>query len=298
MKYLVILFAFFLTACASKPKYDLSALHSFDPKAQNEFLSKNHLKYPFTSSFHTGNKELMYLAIDHAGDINSPTFTLIKKSIEHFKPDVILVEGVGTKEGYSPKRVIDKAKKCLPDWNNCVEILYAAHLAETNNIKFIGSEPSDEYMFTELESQGYSVKDIAFFYLSRQMQQAYDPEKRIKSWNDIKVQFHELLSLTHIYENSHYSFDEYIAWLKEKTGHNVTFKEIVNSKFTDPIKNGNYIQRLSNTNVFIRDKHVLQVILNHMQKHKKILVIFGFSHYPLQKDVLEKYLGKPSYIQH
>lgn len=139
-------------------------------------------------------------------------------------------------------------------------------------------------------------KDIDFFYLSRQLPQAYKEEKIIKSWDDVKNKFQDLLYSALGYKNPDYSFNEYIAWLKEKTDKNISFKEIVDEKFTAPISDGNYIEKLSNLNLMIRDKHILNVILNHTKKYKKVLVIYGGSHYVTQKDVLEKYLGKPQYF--
>lgn len=155
-KYIITLFIFFLTSCATSLKYNLDSLHSFDNKRQSDFLEENNLKFPFVASFKNGNGELRYLPVSHAGDKNSPTFTLIKKSIQSFKPDVILLEGIEMTEGYSSKRVINKAKNCSPHWNKCVEILYAANLSNKNNINFIGCEPSDLEMFKELKKNGYT----------------------------------------------------------------------------------------------------------------------------------------------
>ena len=143
-----------------------------------------------------------------------------------------------------------------------------------------------------MKAYGYTIRDVSFFYFARQMPQYYR-EKKIVSSNDIEKLFPKFIS--NLGMKSNYSFEEYNIWLKEKIGSEVSLKTIIDTEFTAPIGNGNYLQKLSNKIGLMRDQNALNVILNNLKSYKKVLVIFGASHYPIQKDVLEKYLGKPSY---
>lgn len=57
------------------------------------------------------------------------------------------------------------------------------------------------------------------------------------------------------------------------------------------------LHQLSSKISVIRDKHIISVILKSLTRHKKILIVYGHSHFPVQKDVLAQYLGTPKFIR-
>ena len=71
---------------------------------------------------------------------------------------------------------------------------------------------------------------------------------------------------------------------------------LINPNFTAPLKNGNFIQQISNEINNIRDKHIVTILLKLSNYYNKILIIYGHSHYFTQKSIIEKYFGKPVYF--
>jgi len=282
-----------MSACDKSPSYDLTLLQTYSLTLDETFHVKEKLDPPYVALFKSQDCALLYFASRHAADIKSPTFHGIRRVMEQFSPDLVLLEGMQINDGISPKKFREHIQKvCLADWK-CSEIYYAAHLAPLENIPFLGVEPTDSEIFKILQAEGYTQKDVIFFYFARQIPQYYR-EKQIHTFADLPALFPIFLS--RYLKNSEYKFQDYTAWLQEKLNRDIPWADEIDSNFTAPIDGGHYLQKLSSRVGLLRDQHIVMVVLESLAEHKKVLLIMGASHYPIQKDVLIKYLGNPSYF--
>ena len=278
-----------LCGCTAKPTIDFKNLHTYSSELDESFHKK--LDPPYAAYFKTKNGAFLYVANRHEVGLETSTFQFRKDILDAFSPDIVILEGFEEKEGLSPIRITQHIQKyCLPKWNCCSENLYAAHLASQKKIKFIGAEPSDSEIFELLALQNYALKDVVFFYFVRSLPQ-YVMENIIKSADDVIAAFKQFIS--QYMDAGSYSYDDYEAWFQEKVGK----LSIIDESTTAPIETGHYLQKLSSRINAIRDQHILKVIFQNIESHKKVVVAFGASHYPLQKDVLEQYLGRATYFR-
>src|SRR5260221_4801903 len=168
MKKLNLLCSLLFLASCSHDQYGFKNLKSYELQLEEELP----LQRPFIACHKNHEQELCYIGSDHSSDINSKTFKLIRKTIEEFKPDLLVLEGFETNKGLSPIAMINYVRKsCTPSSSDdfkCGEPQYAVHLAHLMNIPFIGGEPDDEEIFTPLQGQGYEKDDIFGFYFTRQ----------------------------------------------------------------------------------------------------------------------------------
>src|ERR1700761_5303913 len=113
-------------------KPDLSLIQDFTP----DVVKEEPLKPPYLRHYHKGNKDLYYITSLHECGIETNTFKAVAKAIEDYKPDIIIVEGLGSgASGQYQQGYIDYAKRNEANgFSNVFEGPYAALLAERNHI--------------------------------------------------------------------------------------------------------------------------------------------------------------------
>ena len=295
----IIICSIILSCCSSKNQYaknqyDFSKLHTYSLQMQQDLQESNKVRFPFKASFHTKDMDLLYLALRHDTGLKSPSLRAVKTAIKIFTPDLIIIEGLTEDAQYQTTLNLAR-KQCATDSKECSENLYAIYLADLHNIAFVGAEPNNQHVFQVMKEEGYQEKDLVFFYFSRQILQDYR-EGKCRSIDDLEKLFPEFLISEKI--KGKYSFAKYMLWLKANLSHNITFKMLIDNELAAPITNGTYLQNMSSRIGLIRDKKALEIILNNTTKYKKIIVVFGGSHYTTQKEVLEQYWGKPDYYNY
>jgi len=258
-------------------------------------MENEHAGYPFVISYETENATVKYLAAEHTVDIESKTFNKIEIEIKTFAPDLVIVEGFecGLISEEMFTRVVDR---CITSSNKeffgCPEIFYSVFLAHEKGIPSMGAELLDNKVFIEyLKVFGYEKEDLLAFYFTRQLPQYFRNNKLHKE-EDIPFL---LLSYSGEYnwELPDFSYDSYKGWLTKQLGRLPPLSELTDqSAFCSPIKEGNNIQRLSYKTGEIRDKYMLHIILASLSNFKKVLVVFGGSHWLVQKETLKQHLEK------
>lgn len=291
---LVLLISLAISGCVSKRTYyDYTDLHQYTPELESDFLTQEDLNPPYAASFDTQGSQLLYIAADHTIDPKSKTFQLINQAFKNYQPDFVIIEGLEESRGESPQKLITYIQnKCLPQ-ASCSEGLWAAHLATKNKLKFIGGEPSDQEIYKALTALNYTKKDFVFFYFVQQLPH-YCREGRFKSEHDLS----KLLSLwLQEWKATEFTYLDFKNWYEKELKSRISYKDLIDSNNSAPIKNGTYLQQLSSKISVIRDRHIISVILKNLKTHKKILIVYGHSHFPTQKDVLAQYLGQPKFIR-
>jgi hypothetical protein len=298
LKHWAILLTFFgtlyLGGCS---KDDTSLLPNF----------RSPLEEPVTSSVNTfrttDGREIIYLAIFHTKDLNSPVMKQIKKLITEWKPEFCVLEGFDETEGISPERVRKKAQKVCQQ-GNCSENLYAALLCDTYKIPFIGGDIKESFYLEPLGKEGFSLKDIAFYLLALQIPYFHrdgDFEKRDGKFRieDSKRVFESYLReqiSSWLEVPISYTYEEFLAWHKKHMGKpydpSHDFVDMNSSELSPSLEaNATLYQKISAHTMLIRESQILKTIKRAASQHRKVLVIYGASHFEWEKKVLSKYFG-------
>lgn len=269
--------------------YDFSELLPHDFQAEIEFgKSQGITSLPATASFQGNDYEVRYIASAHGSGIESPTCKMIDATINHFEPNLLILEGFdNTPEAI--KRIMDiKDDELL----HAEEPIYAVHLATLKNISFISGEPDTFSIIQALQTKQYTVKDIFYFYFMHQIPQFYR-QGRMQTEDMLPNMFEFFLSAVSF--EGKYTYEEYQNWLKEECGLELSFNQLIDTQVTKPLMGGNKVQRISYEIEELRDREILTRIIDAKKTYQKILVIYGSSHYYRQHKILGKYLGKPTY---
>lgn len=291
---IVIFISLSVSGCSNKiAYYDYTDLHSYSPELESDFLEQEDLNPPYAALFDTKSSQLLYIAADHTIDSESKTFQLINRAFKEYQPDFVIIEGIEENYGESPQKFINYIEnKCLPQLT-CSEGFYAVHLATKNKLNFIGGEPSDKGVYEALTAQNYTKKDFVFFYFVQQLPH-YCREGKFKSEHDL----YKLLALwLQEWKATEFTYLDFKNWYEKELNLKLFYKDLIDPNTSAPIKNGTSLHQLSSKISLIRDKHIISVILKSLITHKKVLIIYGHSHFPTQKDILSQYLGKPKFIK-
>ena len=92
-----------------------------------------------------------------------------------------------------------------------------------------------------------------------------------------------------------YSFDDYQAWIRANYPRVLPFGELIDTKLTAPISDGEMLQQIAYASGLLRDAEILDRIINATVIHERVLVVYGASHYYVQHKELEKRFGAPRY---
>ena len=292
--YSTLLLAFFTVTVSHGYTLDCNNVHEVTRRLINNFLYIKGLTCPFAAHFKNDNNELLYIASYHQADKNSQTFHMVKQAIEVFKPDFIVLEGFTKDQGISPSYLKELCNKEMILRGTYSEVVYAIYLATKNSIDFMGTEPSQDDFLKNLKKAGYTAKDLDLFIFSRTLLQ-FKNQGQLRTEEDVPGLLEKSYASFNFMSSS-YTYDEYKAWLEQKLCKTISFQDLQDPLLCDPLLRNTYLQRLCAKTFLIRDVWALEVIMESLSKHKKVLVIFGALHYVTSKDVLEEWLGQPFYM--
>lgn len=240
---------------------------------------------PYVVVYRDGRKELRFLADSHGTEKEG--FFLALEEFKKHAPQVLIVEGVRYKDGFSPARVIDTIDNQLLCSKS--EGPYSINLALRYKIPFIGAEPPDIDLLNVTLSTGYSIKDYHGYEIIRQMDTVREVGKVRTgefSFVDYKDRFKDKFSIKNeslLLKNE----KEFLDWYKKNYG--TSYDK--SAKYWENDFDKKLSVQLSKT----RSRHIVKVIADMLNRYDKVLVVYGASHAIELARVLEDMLGKPTF---
>lgn len=248
------------------------------------------------------NKKLIYIAVEHVNDLTHPIVQEIRTVFAQLKPDFCVLEGFHPEEGLNPKRILEIADMYLVYDGRCTENLVAAKLCVLNDIPFIGGDVHNMH-YLALMNQGYSECDIVFWMLA----QNFPFWNRDFDLSDEKlfVQIATNMLQTHIpsWLNAPefaYTLDEFLVWHEAHMGKPLDAVHDFpwgydRQEFTPSLApDATIYQKIQAHIMPIRDRHIVHMLQDAVEKYDTVLTIFGASHYEWQKAALITLFGEPN----
>lgn len=250
--------------------------------------------YPFKADYRLGNKKLVYIAALHSCELNSATFRVIRESIENEKIELMILEGFQYSLSKSPREMVNWAvKQDLKGLYDGFETAYAISLAEKKNIPFVGCEPDDSVICSEILKYGYTTEDLLFYYFVQQIFQMNEAHSKVPAqtlFDDLVKSKTRILELT-----TNPNYKDFQEWYLRGNGQQFV-PSTIDESVPAPYKNGDLItQRISSLVYKIRDQFILTKVEAALNNHDSVLIVCGGSHWSTQKFSLEKTFGKPSF---
>jgi hypothetical protein len=233
-----------------------------------KWKKENKITGPYCLSFRINNKMFNYIGAQHTVDKKSPTFKLIRKVINKFKPMLIVIEGVEYKKGLNP---------LLKNFQN--EGSYAVSLGKRYGADFIGTEGDEGQLFDKLAKQ-FKKEDITGFIFLRMHKYYYRTKKESKDKfiDDFNKIYHtDQFDPIQWFENTFsktFKYGRFLEYASPYDGKNAVITQIISAVYS---KN--------------RDINNIKRIYEFINKYDNILYIMGENHVYADKDVLVDTFG-------
>jgi hypothetical protein len=197
-------------------KFDLSLLA---PYARHILRAEPHAN-PFVAHFSKGRTNYVFVAADHSPGPASPTFEAVDFAFARHRPQIVIVEGVQTEEGYSPEEKKALAAAMVANqFSGRVEPFYVIHRAMQRGIPFVGGEPTEASIYKGLLDSGMAATEIQAFFLGY----FGDPKQAgVTDWNGharwLEDQVARSGLFRHIPVQDRIGADAFRAWYEQHQG--------------------------------------------------------------------------------
>ena len=256
----------------------------------------------FAAVYKVGDKRLVFVGAQHANRTDSPTFALIDNTYENFRFDTVIAEGFPTSRGPNPARTLQYVRDSGPRPDGFVEageLFPTATGAQKQDAELWGGEAHDLAVKAKLFARGFSGEDMLGFYVLRNIPQwireqkiAHGGDRRLVPLVDAALaRDRAALQLTN---TTLADYDDWSAWYKRLNGRPIA------SDFTTeeagPLADGKFgSNRVAYAISRERAAYLHELILDHLNEGKGVLVVFGASHLMIHRPALDKVLGAPCY---
>ncbi len=259
-----LLAAFFLVSCASEDMND-NPVHTENP--------------PFFKRYKKREKELLYIAVNEKGNVDTVTMKLIDRTLKKFDPEII----VAKYPVHDPNILVQELSQCEQNLG-CTPSSWACYVAKPRGIPCISGEPFDSDILRRIVNKKTLADEILFFYSYRRLvRKSKGHDKPLTLLPQIIEEEKKILNLA-----SRFDKDEFLLMYKDKMG-----SSLIKLGFTDlkSIRTGNYLQRLAWVIRKTHDDLVLEKIEKEQLSHERVMVVYGVEHYKKQLMPLEDFFS-------
>jgi len=285
-QFLVVIFLFLLyfpfQSCFSQD-FKINLLQGCSEK------NEKYPEPPYFVKFEKKKKKLLYIAARHEIGTNNQTAKLIRQVFIDYHPKIVIIEG------FQPNSVNEaleeEIKSCQPkNFKDCGESILSGYLAKKNGAHIVTGEPSDQIIFDELLKKGYSAEDYLGFYLLRQIPQ-WKREHKIDNNLEWISNLFLKTCLENVKEEGNFDFERFKIWHKDKMNYPFTLDK--HNEHTVAPKSHLFMHNLWLTIERIREENILKTIEKAISQHDIVLIVYGASHFTVEKNVLTHFFGSP-----
>lgn len=251
---------------------------------------------PFVATYRKGSEVLVFVATRHAFNEHDPTMRAVSWGFAVAKAAVVIVEGFPTAMGEDPPPLVQEAYRhgtAEADAYAKGEGMHAASLALNSSVPFIGGEPTRAQQIEVLGLKGYTPGDMCFAYLVGSLSQGLRSGDLVNASDPkLPTQFARWAKgFSDQYRLQPLSLGEFADRYRSMFG--VDYRE--DSKVVERSEPGTntLVGRLNQTDMIVRDEHILETIEQQLGARQRVLIVYGGSHWTTLSQALEKRLGKP-----
>lgn len=252
-----------------------------------EVTRKTDLRAPYLARFEKNGRVLVYVAARHEATSSNPTMNLIRRAFKDDKPDHLVIEGVtnGEERGFVEfARRSCGVTSCPPG-----EPAFAALLAEEAKIPFAGGEPGDAKVLAAMVKLGYGRRDLLNFYFARRIPQYRREGKMDGSPAELYAEYLK----GSLFEKDGFTYDDFLKWYAERNGKAFDAAAFEEDEVAPKGKGALYTQRLSAAVNLVRNRFTVRLMGELLGRHRTVVIVYGGSHFLMERRALERTLGKP-----
>lgn len=294
---LLLLSAPCLPSCASSGgvRADISKIRPWTTDLEHA----EPLPTPYVVDFELGSKALTFLAVDHSNEAASSSLRLVEGVMDSRRYSAVVLEGIPRSIGLNPAGFLSRAEKDgVNGFFREGERSVAVRMAAKKAVPFVGGEPDEELIKANVLLAGFSVDDLFFFYVLRQVPLwRKDGTLTRGGFEEAYAEHAPLIGERLGYqEGREPGLEAFHKWYQARLGRPFRPRD-VSQEMVAPFGAGElYTQRLSAVTTRVRDEHIVRVVEEMLNRYGRVLMVYESSHFPMQRLALESMLGKPQRI--
>lgn len=246
---------------------------------------------------------LVFIAAQHANRDDSLTFRLIRDAYATFRFQTVIAEGFPTSRGANPISLYKYAAENGPKADGFVEggeTVPTVLGARQENANLWGGEPDDIDLKALLVAAGLTGADLLGFYVLRTIPQ-WIGERKIEHAGDTRlgplveaalVKNRAALQLPADVLANRAAWARWYEDLNRKPlGADFVTEEV------GPLADGKFgTNRIAFAVSRARDAYLHKLIIRHLNAGESVLVVFGGSHFMIQRPALDAAIGPPCFV--
>ncbi|MBG80422.1 MAG: hypothetical protein CMJ39_06920 [Phycisphaerae bacterium] len=247
---------------------------------------------PHAMLFRHGNKQLLFIGAVHQRDIeNAPTHRMVRKAIEGFRPQVVIVEGLNTSEGTQPERFMNNARRRLKS-GQMGESPYAAVLGDEIGALIIGGEPDPQATTDMVREAGYSDDDLMGFLVARNVTSMVRNDRNAENYDRRITRAIENLKRRFAVD-SDMDVDDFKAWYQDRIGKPFTPRWVRREVSPQLVDEPSILRSISILSMKAREYNLVELEARMLEEHDRVMVVYGSGHLRWERALLEDMLGEP-----
>ena len=253
---------------------------------------------PFVATYRSRGQVLVFVGVRHVFTSENPTLRAVDSGFSTASPAIVVVEGFPTEMGESPPPLVQAVRtRGTADADDFArgEAIYAASLAVRRGIPFIGGEPTRREQVGALARKGYEPADIAFSYLLGGLSQSLRAGDLADTSDPGLTAVFARWSggFANQYKLAPMSLEEFERRYRSMFGVDLASDTQLVARSDIATTTVPALAALHQADMITRDEHLLATIERQLASRKRVLVVYGGSHWTTLAQALEKKLGKP-----
>ncbi len=285
-------------ACASAPQYAPAPEHL---APWTTALRDSQPDGAYAAVYNVGKETLVFVAAEHANETDSPTFKIIEDAFRLFEFQIVIVEGFPASEGLNPAKLVKYAgERAVNGFQEGGEAAPAARGALNHGALLQGGEPDDRDVRDYALSLGFKPDDILGFYTlrtapqlirERKIDSPADPAAVALITNDLSLNRSRLGFDSNVLPD----YQAFRRWYEKINGKPFDASFLLEE--TGPLADGRFgSNAVAAAIARARDSFLHELVIEHVNQQRSALVVFGGSHYLIQRPALEAAIGAPCYV--
>ncbi len=246
-------------------------------------------KRTYVYEVENGEKKIVYFGAWHTNDPEDQLFDEIKAKFDEIQPDIVFIEGWWSINGRKDQVREALSKRNIEDIKTEGEPSFVLKLAVDAGIDFESPEPITPDEIIYLVEQGFSKRDIFFFYVYRDISQ-YQRQNE----NGTNEGCAEYLKpfIKNIRSSSGWSEEELDSFEKEVLAELDVNDHEKYHRQVDPIPWDDApqtkINEITKASGVCRDRYMVERVVEAMKTHNKLFVVFGTAHAVMQEPAVRE----------
>lgn len=248
---------------------------------------------PYIAVFSSSGKRLIFVSADHSDGTDTPMAKTMRLALKRFKPQIVVVEGLTANSSEDREMWREQALEFAKSSRAFPENYYAAYLAHKSGLPFIGGEPSARASLENLKPKGFTAEDFLGFLAARNVVSQNGRKPRTAAEFSEALDGWLMEEARKLGHKKGFSFAAFELWCERraKVGKPANALEGEADLWSKDEPGPGLLKAIDYHHDLFRERVIVEQIEASLNKHDRVMVVYGSGHLVAQREVWKNALG-------